>query len=796
MRGTGAAACIALAVATACRPTTNGRCAQDADCHTGSVCAPEGICVAVAPSVSVSVLTPPDAGGWYSRAGADLTIVASATGGGTDAISAVLSFAACAASSCTFSGAPGSAGQFTFLVPRQVQAAGSETPLQFQVVVTDRVGSQGKASGILNIDDAAPVIQPFLTTTAGAVGDDGSVWFGGPTVDILVPVSDAGAGVASVSLRVDSNDVKNGTQLAPPPIPTPDGVVEFQLPASGMLAEGPLHFSLTATDLLAHTTTVPVNSVLVDVIGPAVSLPRLNYAGVQPASVCDPSVTCGRQAGTQILRDDVADLTFDVTDCGVGTRSGAVVVTNGQTVTAVETGSDPSSCPNGNRTHHYKATVDFSVAAPLLPPANASGTVVLPVSGSSTDLLGNAALGAAPAGASSGDGLALISLWRWKRKLVGPATGAPVIIPPSGAPARVAVGTANAVTAFTPMGAQSWTQTVSAGVGADLAIGPSGKIYAVSPLVACGTCTGTLNIVTASSVTACASQLGVSFGAPVAVTTASGSEAAIVIAPRRLAAANPKNLFVYPGTCTVTASQYLSGSNELTGITAIPGKVFLSSAAGFTSLDQIGTGFSAGGPVYNPAASAPAAPSLVAASPMNAVFGTDVGDLHRAGSTMCGSVSCWTDLYTTPPHTSAGVSQTPVFDGTHVYASDDSGNVSSWVQSTGAGEWTQSLATLISPPVILQDPSGVVLVVQLDRTLKLVSSTGAAPLIKVGAFTTQPPVPALEPGGNSGLAYVPDGAGWLWAINLPSSPMAASTVAWPRPGRDSCNSRSTGAPCP
>jgi len=796
MRRPGAAACIALAVATACRPTTHGRCAQDADCRTGSVCAPEGICVAIAPSVSISVVTPPDAGGWYSRSGADLEIVATASGGGTDPIGAVLSFTGCATSSCIFAGALGPAGQFTFLIPRQVQAAGSEAPLPYQVVVTDRVGNEGKALGTLDIDDAAPVIQPFLTTNAGTVGEDGNVWFGGPSVEIAVPVSDAGAGVGAVSLRVDPNDVKSGTPLAPAPMPAADGSVHFLLPASETLAQGPLHFSLTATDRLGHASTVPVNSVLVDAIGPAVTLPHLNYAGAQPAAVCDPLVTCGRQAGTQILRDDVADLTFDVTDCGVGTRSGAVVVTNGQTLNAVETGSDPSTCANGNRTHHYKATVDFSVAAPLLPPANASGTVALPVSGSGADLLANMGTGAAPAGATGGDGVALISLWRWKRKLVGPATGSPVIIPGGGA-ARVAVGTANAVTAFSPMGAQSWTQTVTAGVGADLAISPSGRIYAVSPLVACGTCSGVLNIVTASAITACPSQANVSFGAPPAVTTANGAEAAIAIAPRRLTVLNPPNLYVFTSSCGVTSSQYLNGSNELTGITAVPGKVFVSSAAGFTSLDQAGLGFNTAGAAYTPVSSARAAPSLLAAPPMNAVFGTDTGDVHRAAPATCTNPGdCWKDAYATPPHTTGVVSNTPVFDGTHVYASDDSGSVSSWVQATGAREWAQSLASIISAPVILQDPSGVVLVVQLDGTLKLVSSTGAAPLLKVSSFTAQPPVPALEPSGNSGVAYVPDGAGWLWAVNLPSPPMAASSAAWPRPGRDSCNSRNTGAPCP
>jgi hypothetical protein len=759
------------------------------------MCAPEGICVAIAPSVSVSLLTAADSADWFSRTGPDLEILARATGDGTDPVGAVLSFPNCATPSCVFAGAPGPGGQFTFLVPRQVQPAGSEAPLPYQVVVTDRAGNQGKALGMLNIDDAPPVIQSFVTVNAGAAGEDGSAWFGGPTVEIAVPVYDEGAGVGTVALRVDAADVKNGTPLAPAPIPAPDGSVHFLLPASGMLAEGRLHFSLTATDRLGHAASVPVNSILVDVKGPTVSAPRVNYAGAQPAGVCDPSVTCGRQGGTQILRDDVADLTFDVTDCGVGTGSGAVVVTNGQTVSAVETGSDPSSCANGNRTHHFKATVDFAAAAPLLPPASATGTVVLPVPASGTDRLANVALGTAPAGASNGDGLALISLWRWKRKMVGAATGSPVIIPGAGA-ARVAVGTASAVTAFSPAGAQSWTQTVSAGVGADLAIGPmSGKIYVVSPLAACGSCTGTLTIVTSSGVpTACAAQSSVSFGVPPVVATASGSEMAIVIAPRRATGllSNPNNLYVYTAGCTVTSSLYLNGSNELTGITAMPGKVFVSSAAGFTSLDGLTTGAA-----YTPTTSARAAPSLVAAPPMNAVFGTDTGDVHRAAPATCTNPNdCWKDAYVTPAHTTGVVSATPVFDGTHVYASDDAGNISSWVQSTGAREWTQSLGVTISPPVILQDPSGLALVVQLDGVLKVVTATGTASLVRMGSFAGQPPVPALEPSGVFGVAYVPDGAGWLWAVNLPSPPMPASSVAWPRPGRDSCNSRNAGAPCP
>src|SRR3954469_20842854 len=119
MRRQGAAACIALAALAACRPSAEGRCAQDSDCRTDAVCAPEGICVAVPPSVAVSVATPPDGAGWYLRSGAALDVTAQVTRDGTDPVSAVLTVANCTASTCTFPGIPIQGG-FTFRVPRDV----------------------------------------------------------------------------------------------------------------------------------------------------------------------------------------------------------------------------------------------------------------------------------------------------------------------------------------------------------------------------------------------------------------------------------------------------------------------------------------------------------------------------------------------------------------------------------------------------------------------------------------------------------------------------------------------------
>src|SRR5262249_20688370 len=117
-------------------------------------------------------------------------------------------------------------------------------------------------------------------------------------------------------------------------------------------------------------------------------------------------------------------------------------------------------------------------------------------------------------------------------------------------------------------------------------------------------------------------------------------------------------------------------------------------------------------------------------------------------------------------------------------------------QATGALEWTYALGVALSGPVILEATSPMVLVVQGDGWVKLASAAGVTPLLHAGAFNTEPPVPALEPSGSYGVAYVPDGAAWLWVITLPAPPMQASSTAWPRPGRDSCNSRSGGASCP
>jgi hypothetical protein len=787
-----AAAALWLVAAAACKPSTEGMCAQDADCPTGSACSQGGVCIARPPEVSVEVRTSPDAAGWFSRTGADLDVAVQVTRGGADAIGAQLAIPACAAATCTFVGVPVSGG-FEIAVPRQVQAQGSAAPLQYQVTVVDRAGNQGLATGTLRIDDAAPQIGASgVISPAGIAGEDGQSWYAGSgnvsnTIELSVPVTDPGTGIASIALHVNAEDVKSGTPLDPAPLAV-DGGARFQLPAYAVNKQLPLRFTITATDALGHVARAD-GSVPVDGVAPVVTELEVVYASAAPADACASGLSCGRQGSTRLLRDDAADVTFDVTDCGAGVVSPPALTAGGQAVQAVEVPpASASTCANGNRTHHFKARVDFGAAAISAP--DAAGTVTAQLAASAADATGNAA---------SAAGSASLSLWRWKRQLPGPATGAPVLLAgPTGA-RSVAIGTANAVTALASDGSQAWTQAVS--TGADLALGPGGTIYAVSTRSSCANgCSGTLSLVTpgASAPVVCTLP-NVSLGAPPAVTTANRAEAAVVVATAHAITASA-NLFVFAGGCSSPGtSLFTPNGADLTGVSAAPGRVFVSHPAGFTTLDQSGTAFNFGTiTAFNQQVSVSAAPAVL--DPAGAVFGTEPTDekIYRAGlNTNCGAQPCWTKASGfTAQQAGASLPFTPLYDSTSIYAADAQGNLFAWSQQSGLPSWSHSGSVAGSAPTLLHDKS--LLVVQADGAVNVVGGGSATTLLAVGAFSggTRPVAPAIDTRGPFGVAYVVDGAGWVYAVQLPVTPEPASSTAWTRPGRDSCNSRTAGAACP
>ena len=67
---------------------------------------------------------------------------------------------------------------------------------------------------------------------------------------------------------------------------------------------------------------------------PTATAPVIAYSSASPSGVCssDSAVTCGRQGGTHLLRDDSASVSFDVYDCGAGvggTAQQSVTVASG-----------------------------------------------------------------------------------------------------------------------------------------------------------------------------------------------------------------------------------------------------------------------------------------------------------------------------------------------------------------------------------------------------------------------------------------------------------------------------------
>jgi hypothetical protein len=299
------------------------------------------------------------------------------------------------------------------------------------------------------------------------------------------------------------------------------------------------------------------------------------------------------------------------------------------------------------------------------------------------------------------------------------------------------------------------------------------------------------------------------FGAPPAVTSVGGIELAIVAATAtKLATDNNLYAFQESSGCKQVTNTLIAGET-LTGASANNGTIFVSNGHGFSSIDFTGGAF--GSAVPYGGASPPALPTLAAPSlctpggvncasigTIGAIFASASPDrkVRRAVKTTCLAPACWqTDTGYIAVQATSGLSFTPIFDGTTIWTADDQGVVYAWSKVDGSAvSPPKDLLGPATSPVLMQD--GSLLVVQADGSVKMISASGAAlTLVNVGTFTSTPVVPAIDRRDPGGVAYVPAPGGWVWAVHVPAAPALASGSVWPRPGRDSCNSRSAGSPC-
>lgn len=788
------------------------------------------------PSVSVFVADSGSMNGWYSRSGPDLDVRATVDDHGqTGAQAATLRFDTCpAAAPCSYTGTAiseaGGATVFRFTVPRTVQAAGSEAPLPMTVSATDVAGNAAQGKGVLQIDAAPPRIGAFTSVTVGVMGEDGAMWFPGGVpgsdVTISVPVTDQGSGVKTVTVHVVAADLA---------VPTPDpagqaqadGTWWFVLPASAVKGrEGQLHFSVTASDQLGNSVTGPVTSINVDALPPAITAPHVDYTSVTPALnlVCNfteaaGSVECGRRPdangnATHVLPDDTVTVTFTLQDCGSGIAPRAqpdALTSAGPKTFAVarKPGSSPT-CANGNKTYPFAFTLP--AAQLVLPSADSTGTVTVQLTARGIDNTGNPV--SSPANTTgSGNGLALVSTWRWRKSLSAKATGGPALLPGAAGARQVVIGTdaANPIFFVNADGSLRATPpsnpALTALVAGDVAAGPGG-VYAVS-----GTANGVLSMVLANGTpVTCPSRTGATFGAPpvvAPVAPAGASDLAIAVSTTRSSVAIPVftsySFDTASMTCAMKNQQTTTTPGDSTGATATNSNLFISGAQGFTSYDLTGMSQPPQPMSYTAAANALAPPALLG-NGANQLFADSTKHVLRetvaqTSPLVCGTATapCWND---TPPAfatLSAGnLLFTPVYDGSAAWVVDDAGNLHRWSLSGNLDPLAAvPLTAPASPPVLLGngvDPSSA-LIVQGDGSVTLVSPSGTKLLLgKVPLPTAFAPVVDVRSaqGGapGQGVAYVGTaGTMTLWAIETPLPPLAATSSNWPRPGHDSCNTR-------
>jgi hypothetical protein len=412
--------------------------------------------------------------------------------------------------------------------------------------------------------------------------------------------------------------------------------------------------------------------------------------------------------------------------------------------------------------------------------------------------------------------IALVSIWRWRAQLLGNATGSPALLLPTSGPRQVAIGTdaptsGNNLFVLNPDGSLAMSTKVSAGIAGDVVVGSeAGLMYLVSPKTA----GGTLSIVpvpgSGSGVSTCAPP-NTNFGYSPVIASVAGKEVAVVAASNHTSTGN--NLFVFQNNAACPlGSATLVQSGDFTGATALSGTVFLSHSQGFTSIDQSGNGFSlASAASISPTVAATLAPPSLITGTVNAIFGSGDADHKvyrtvKSGCGLLGGTPCWvTDATFNDANAgkaTSGLPATPIFDGNYIWAADDQGRLYRWSQTTGAPSagWPVALNGTVSGPLLLQD--GSLLAVDSDGTVRVVSPAGVSlALVDVhqvvaSPFVGTPVTPAVDASPTlGGVAYVPAPQGWVFAVQVPAKPAAASPTVWPRPARDSCNSRFAGSPC-
>jgi hypothetical protein len=300
---------------------------------------------------------------WFHAGGGNLTITANIVdnGIGVDPNSVTLQLA---------NGSPGTLGlpisgnnttgnTYSFSLPRSVGTGlDGSAPVQFTITANDRLShSTTSAPQSIYFDDVGPLVTKvsdprwYARTTPG-----GSV-----IITLHETVVDTGVGLSAASVTLTVNPP--GTPQTAQGTCTAQGDCTFTLDASSMPAgtEGKLNFTITATDILGHSSTTG-DSRNVDDKPPTVNItsvtnPR-STIGATGVAYPNPIANTGYD-GTHFIYSDTLTISGTITDA-----SGISVTASPPNYEVDGTASGPkiaiTSCTDGQASCNFTATVTLN----------------------------------------------------------------------------------------------------------------------------------------------------------------------------------------------------------------------------------------------------------------------------------------------------------------------------------------------------------------------------------------------------------------------------------------------------
>src|SRR6266850_719979 len=298
-----------------------------------TVCAPAEACVNAACELQGPRITSVTAPTTWSPRSQSVTVTAVVDDtGGPGIASAVLRIAG--ASNIT--GSTGDAGlvrTYTFSVPGTVQAAGSETPVNFTVVATDTGGGttpdRAAGTGQLRIDDRGPTVNGVTVNGGVAVGPVGQQirWFAQSqatpfTVDVSMQDNGSTVQASSLSLVVGGTRIDSGTQTCTGTTTTPTchfSVTPSAIPTSVVPTgdQRQLQFSVAGTDVAGNAVTTNQAAVGIDGKPPTITFTPSYPAAFSDCNggAADGTMYCGHD-GSHFWRagDGKYSLAFTVSD--------------------------------------------------------------------------------------------------------------------------------------------------------------------------------------------------------------------------------------------------------------------------------------------------------------------------------------------------------------------------------------------------------------------------------------------------------------------------------------------------